>query len=139
MADTTMETALAALAAALTAATTVVVIRNADRPEEVPAAGLVVLRDGAQADIEESFSPLRYHIQHAAEVVVLASTEAKRDGLVKILSDALVADRTLGGAVEFLEVGAIGLDMADFDDSEAARGALLPVTLHYTTLGSPAG
>ena len=29
--------------------------------------------------------------------------------------------------------------MADFDGAEGCRGALLPVTLHYTTLGSPAG
>lgn len=139
MADTAMETALAALAAALTAATTVAVIRNADRPEEVPAAGLVVLRDGAQADIEESFSPLRYHIQHAAEVVVLAPDEAVRDTVLAALSAALVADRTLAGAVEWLDLQPVSLDMADFDGAEGCRGALLPVTLHYTTLGSPAG
>lgn len=138
MASTAMEAALAALASALDAATTVEVIRNSDRPEEVPSAGLVVLRDGAQGEIEETFSPLRYHIQHQAEVVVLAPTEATRDTVLGALSDALAGNRTLSGAVESLDIGAISLDPADFDGAEALRCALMPVTLYYTTLGSPA-
>ena len=139
MPDTTMEAALAALAAALDAATAVEVIRNSDRPEDVPAAGLVVLQDGSQGDTEQSFSPLRYHIDHTANVVVMAPSEAVRDGILGDLVPALVADRTLGGAVEWVEIGAVSFDMADFDAAEALRGAVLPVVMHYTTLASPAG
>ena len=138
MATTALETALAALASALDAATTVEVIRNSDRPEEVPSAGLVVLRDGAQADMIETFSPLRYHIEHVAEVVVLAPTESTRDTVLGALSSALASNRTLTGKVEALDIGAISLDPADFDGAEALRCALMPVTLYYTTLGSPA-
>lgn len=139
MPDTTMEAALAALASALDAATTVEVIRNSDRPEEVPAGGLVVLRDGAQAEVEESFSPLRYHVQHLAEVVVLAADEGTRDAILADLSAALVAARTLSGAVEWVGIQAVSFDLADFDGAEGLRGALMPVELHYTTLASPAG
>jgi hypothetical protein len=139
MPDTTMETALAALASALDAATTVEVIRNSDRPETVPAAGLVVLRDGAQGDVEESFSPLRYHIEHVAEVVVMADTETTRDAILSDLGLALAGNRTLGGAVEFIELRAVSFDPADFDGAEALRCALLPVALHYTTLATPTG
>ena len=139
MADTTLETALLALVSALDGSTTAEVIRSATRPEEVPAAGLVVVRDGSQQEAEMSMSPLRYHIDHGAEVVVHAPDEATRDTLIAGLAAALVADRTLGGAVEYLEVGAISLDDADFDGSAGIPGAQLPVTLSYTTLGSPAG
>lgn len=139
MADTALETALSALVAALDGATAAEVIRNATRPEDVPAAGLVVVRDGAQQEAEASMSPLRYHIEHGAEVVVHAPDAATRDTLLAGLAAALVADRTLGGAVEFLEVGAIGLDDADFDGVAGVPGALMPVVLSYTTLGSPAG
>lgn len=112
-------------------------IRNADRPEDVPAAGLVVLRDGAQTDSEESFSPLRYHIEHTAEVVVLAPTEAGRSTLAKTLADTLVADRTLGGAVEYIEIRPTSMEEADFDGPAGIPGLLMPVALHYTVLGSP--
>jgi hypothetical protein len=139
MADTTMESALVALATALDAATTLEVIRNSDRPEKIPSGGLVVLRDGAQGEVEESFSPLRYHIQHVAEVVILAPTEDARDDALKDLSDALVANRTLTGAVEYVAIQPVSFDMADFDGAEGLRGALMPVELHYTVLGSPAG
>jgi hypothetical protein len=139
MADTTMEAALAALAAALDAATAVEVIRNSDRPESVPAAGLVVLRDGAQAEAEETFSPLRYHVEHVAEVVVLAQDEATRDAVLSDLGLALAGNRTLGGAVEFLELRSVSFDPADFDGAEALRCALMPVALHYTTLATPTG
>lgn len=139
MPDTALETALAALASALDAATAVEVIRNSDRPEAVPAAGLVTIADGSQADVEETFSPLRYHIEHLAEVVVMAPTEAVRDTILSALSAALVANRTLSGAVEYLEVRPVSLDPADFEGAEALRCALMPVALHYTTLASPAG
>lgn len=139
MADTTMEAALAALASALDAATTVEVIRNSDRPEDVPTAGLVVLRDGGQGDVEESFSPLRYHVQHVAEVVVMAPSEATRDAILDDLSTALVANRTLTGVVEWLAVQPVSFDLADFDAAEGVRGARMPVEMHYTTLASPAG
>jgi hypothetical protein len=129
--------ALAALASVLGAATAVEVIRNSDRPEAVPAAGLITLNDGSQAVVDEVFSPLRYHVEHIADVVVLAQTEAKRDQILKVLSDALVGNRTLGGAVEFLQLRAVSLDPADFDGAEALRCALMPVALHYTTLASP--
>ena len=139
MPDTTMEAALAALASALDAATTVEVIRNSDRPEAVPAAGLVILRDGSQAEVEETFSPLRYHVQHVVEVIVMATTETTRDAILDDLSTALVANRTLTSAIEYLAIGALSFDMADFDAAEGLRAALMPVELHYTTLASPAG
>lgn len=139
MASTALEAALAALVAALDGATAAEVIRNASRPEEVPAGGLVVVRDGSQQEAEASMSPLRYHIEHGAEVVVHAPDAGSRDTLMKALSDALIADRTLGGAVEYLDVGAISLDDADFDGAAGIPGALMPVVLSYTTLGSPAG
>jgi hypothetical protein len=139
MAATTLETALRALTAALDAATAAEVLRNADRPERVGPAGLVVLGDGSQAEMEVSLSPLRYHVVHQAQVIVVAQDEATRDAILADIAAALVADRTLSGAVEWLDLGPVDLDLADFADAEALRAALLPVDMHYTTLGNPAG
>jgi hypothetical protein len=138
MSGSKMEAALAALATALDAATTVAVIRNSDRPEAIPATGLVVLRDGAQGEVEESFSPLRYHIEHVAEVVVLAPDEETRDDVLAELSTALAAARTLSGAIEYLVIDPISFDLGDYDAAEAVRAALMPVRMYYTTLASPA-
>ena len=147
MADTVLETALAALVDALEAAVAGAeptdpapeVIRNADLPEEVPEIGLIILRDGAQGGVEESFSPLRYHVEHTAEVVVLAPDEGGRDALVALVSAGLVEDRTLGGEVEWLQVDPVSLDVAEFEGAAGVLAVALPVTMAYTTLASPAG
>jgi hypothetical protein len=37
-------------------------------PERVPAAGLLILRDGETGEPEVTLSPLRYHDEHRAEI-----------------------------------------------------------------------
>lgn len=39
-------------------------------PERVPADGLLILRDGEPGEPEVTLSPLRYHYQHAAKMLV---------------------------------------------------------------------
>jgi hypothetical protein len=133
-----IETALAALANVLDLATTQPLIRNSDRPESVPAGGIVMVRDGEQTEVEESYSPLRFHIQHVAEVIVVAATESDRDTLMGVLSTALVGNPTLSGAVEWCQVEPVSFDLGDYEGAEAVRAARMPVTLFYTTLASPA-
>jgi hypothetical protein len=133
-----IETALAALAATLDAATSASVIRNADRPESVPAGGIILLRDGEQTEVEETFSPLRFHIQHVAEVVIVAASESDRDTLLGLASAAIVANPTLTGAVEHAQVEPVSFDLGDYEGAEAVRAGRMPVALFYTTLASPA-
>ena len=64
---TPRETILAALHARLSALPATA-LRGDVLPERVPAAGLMILRDGEPGEPEVTLSPLRYHYQHRDEI-----------------------------------------------------------------------
>lgn len=70
-------------------------------PERIPAAGLIILRDGPPGEPEVTLSPVRYHYQHRAELEVVVQAGSGRasafDGLIAAIGAAHKADRTLGG------------------------------------------
>ena len=86
------------------------VLRGEVLPERVPAAGLLILRDGDPGEPAVTLSPLRYHYQHRAEVeaVVQAGTgrDAAFDALAAGVGTLLSADRTLGGLCDWVEAEA---------------------------------
>ncbi len=97
------ETILAALHTQLSvlAAT---VLRGEVVPERVPAAGLVILRDGEPGEPEVHLSPLEYHWRQRAEleaVVQGASCDADFDALCAAIAAVIAADRTLGGVCDW--------------------------------------
>lgn len=110
-------------------------MRNADRPEAVPAGGLLILRDGERQNEEHTLSPHRVAVEHGAEVEVFASDEGLRDALAENVRAAVSADRTLGGTVEHARVSARQDQLAAFDGAEAVRAALLTVALCFTEDG----
>ncbi len=97
---TTRETVLAALHTRLQPLAALV-LRDEVLPERIPAAGLIILRDGQPGEPEVTLSPLRYHYQHRAELeVVVQSTNGRAtafDTLIASIGSVLEADRTLGG------------------------------------------
>lgn len=133
------ETALAALLGVVTsAATGATVVRNDTADERLPAGGLVVVRDGQQTDELEMFSPLRFAVTHQADVEIIAATEAARDTLLGLIVAALLANRTLSGAVDWTQPEAPDLATVDFPDAQGMRAARLPVSMLFTVLGSAA-
>ena len=74
---TPRETILAALHARLSALPATA-LRGEVLPECVPAAGLLILRDGEPGEPEVSLSPLRCHYQHRAEIETVKSAESTR-------------------------------------------------------------
>jgi len=135
------ENALVALTAAVSAAVTAPVMRDAAWPERVGPAGLVIVRDGRIANATAMLSPLAYIHEHEAEIELIvpagASDRAALDALAMAIGAAIAADRMLGGAVEFAEPGPLDLDAFDIGDSAAIRAARLPVTLTFTTAATP--
>ena len=106
-------------------------------PERVPAAGLLILRDGEPGEPAVTLSPLRYHYQHRAEVeaVVQAGTgrDAAFDALAAGVGTALAADRTLGGLCDWVEAEAPRpVDLA-IDGAAALKAAVIPILLHYAS------
>ena len=115
--------------------------RNAALPERVSDHAMAILRDGEMGEPEVSLSPLTYHWQHqvAIELFVAdtdaAARDARMDGLLTELAGLIEADRTLGGVIEYAEIGAPKFDELAPDGSSGIKACLLPVMLHYSSAG----
>ena len=133
---TTRETILSALHALLQTQPAPV-LRGEVLPERVPAAGLLILRDGDPGEPAVTLSPLRYHYQHRAEVeaVVQSGTgrDAAFDALAAGVGTALAADRTLGGLCDWVEAEAPRpVDLA-VEGAATLKAAVIPIVLHYAS------
>lgn len=139
--STTLETALQALAAALSALPGGAKLeRNADVPTTVDLPGLLILRDGDPGEPEITLSPLRYSFDHVAalEIYVQAGATTARaatlpDLLAEVGAALAGASRTLGGRVEFVSWSAPSFDDTPVAGAATIRGAHVAVTLSYTT------
>ena len=135
---TTRETILTALhirlqpLAALT-------LRDDVLPERIPAAGMIILRDGQPGEPEVTLSPLRYHYQHRAELEVVVQVGTGRasafDTLIAAIGMALETDRTLGGLCDWVEPEAPASVDLPIEGAAALKAAIVTVVLHYTTTG----
>ena len=134
--STPRETILTALADLLRTLPNVPVLRSEVLPERVPAAGLLILRDGEPGDPEITLSPLAYHYQHRAEIEAVVQG-ANRDTafatLCASIGAAISADRTLGGRCDWVEAEAPRpVDLA-VEGAASLKAAVIPVVLHYAT------
>ncbi len=116
--------------------------RNAALPERIADHAMAILRDGEMGEPEVSLSPLTYHWQHqvAIELFVAdpdgSARDARMDGLLVELATLIELDRTLGGQVEYAEIGPPKFDELAPDGSSGIKACLLPVILHYSSSGS---
>ena len=131
--------AVFALLGQLTLGTTVK--RNAALPERIADHAMAILRDGEMGEPEVSLSPLTYHWQHqvAIELFVAdadaSAREARMDGLLVELATLIERDRTLGGQVEYAEIGPPKFDELAPDGTSGIKACLLPLVLHYSSPG----
>ncbi len=135
---TARETILAALHARLQPLSALV-MRDEVLPERIPAAGLIILRDGQPGEPEVTLSPLRYHYQHRAELEVVVQASNGRatafDTLIAAIGTALETDRTLGGLCDWVEPEAPASIDLPIEGAAALKAAVITVVLHYTTTG----
>ncbi len=135
---TTRESVLAALHARLQPLAALT-LRDEVLPERIPAAGLIILRDGQPGEPELTLSPLRYHYQHRAELEVVVQAGTGRasafDDLISAIGTVLEADRTLGSLCDWVEPEAPASVDLPFEGAAALKAAVITVVLHYTTTG----
>ena len=135
---TSRELVLAALHARLLPLTALI-LRDEVLPERIPAAGLIILRDGQPGEPEVTLSPLRYHYQHRAELEVVVQAGSGRasafDSLIASIGTALESDRTLGGLCDWVEPEAPASVDLPIEGAAALKAAIITVVLHYTTTG----
>ena len=114
-----------------------IVLRNEVLPERIPAAGLLILRDGTPGEAEVTLSPLRYHWQHRAEVEVFirgsSGLELAFDALAERVGHVIAADRTLGGLCDWVEAEAPRPVDLPVEGAASLKAAVIPVVLHYST------
>ena len=114
-------------------------LRDEVLPERIPAAGLIILRDGQPGEPEVTLSPLRYHYQHRAELEVVVQASNGRasafDTLIAAIGTALEAERTLGGLCDWVEPEAPASVDLPIEGAAALKAAVITVVLHYTTTG----
>jgi hypothetical protein len=115
--------------------------RNAALPERVSEHAMAILRDGEMGEPEVSLSPLTYHWQHQVAIEVFVADPdasaryARMDDLLIELAVMIEADRTLGGVVEYADIGPPKFDELAPDGSSGIKACLLPVVLHYSSSG----
>ena len=134
---TPRETILSALADLLRTVPFVPVLRGGVLPERVPAAGIMILRDGNPGEPGVTLSPLTWHYQHRAELEVVVQATAGRDAafdhLIAQIGAALSADRTLGGLCDWVEAEAPEPVDLPIEGAASLKAAIIPVVLHYST------
>jgi hypothetical protein len=111
------------------------VLRGEILPERVPAAGLLILRDGDPGEPAVTLSPLRYHYQHRAEIEAVVqgiARDASFAALATGVGAVLSADRTLGGLCDWVEAEAPRpVDLA-VEGAASLKAAVIPIVLHYS-------
>jgi hypothetical protein len=136
------ETILTALADLLRTIPFVPVMRGEVLPERIPAAGLLILRDGDPGEPGTTLSPLAYHYQHRAELEVMVQAASERDlrfdQLIAQIGAALAADRTLGGLCDWVEAEAPRPVDLPVEGTASVKAAVVPVILHYS-MADPLG
>ena len=111
-------------------------LRGEVLPERIPAAGLLILRDGEPGEPEVTLSPLRYPYQHRAEIEAVVqglNRDAAFDTLVASVGTALASDPTLGGLCDWVEAEAPRPVDLPVEGAVSLKAAVIPVVLHYTT------
>jgi hypothetical protein len=135
---TPRETILAALHARLSALPATA-LRGDLLPERVPAAGLLILRDGEPGEPEVTLSPLRYHYQHRSEIEAVvqgAARDAAFDTLCANVGAAISEDRTLGSLCDWIEAEAPRPVDLPVEGAASLKAAVITIILHYST-GDP--
>ena len=134
--STTRETILAALHTRLRSLAATA-LHDEVLPERIPSAGLIILRDGQPGEPEVTLSPLRYHYQHRAELVVIVQAPENRatafDILIASTGAVLTVDRSLGGLCDLVEPEAPASVDLPVEGAVALKAAVVAVILHYST------
>jgi len=115
--------------------------RNAALPERIAEHAMAILRDGEMGEPEVSLSPLTYHWQHQVVIELFvahldaSARDARMDGLLTELATLIEADRTLGGVIEYAEIGPPKFDELAPEGTSGIKACLLPLVLHYSSSG----
>lgn len=122
------------------------VVRNpeSELPADETERWVLSIRDGDTGEPEVSLSPPAYEYEHEAAlaltVVKIGAADADTlfSSIVEKIGELLDADPTIGGAVDWAQLGTLNTDEVDQEVMAGFKAAIIPVRLLYTTT-SPQG
>ena len=131
------ETIIAALRTALTDGLPIEVHRNASLPEVIGENGFASLGDGAPGEpVDVTMSPITYSYAHSMPLDLAVQT-ADNDAALKVLKDAvnttILADRTLGGLCEWIEIFPQEAEAGAFPGAASVKFQIINLVVHYQT------
>lgn len=125
---------VALIAAALPSAAVLGPDDDAVAATRVDQDGNVTVETGDPGEPEIDLSPLSYNYSHKIGVELVAASEAALDAMLDAIGKMVVANRTLGGLVEWLDTSApVTEDLGVVDGAMPPRVASLIVTALYAT------
>lgn len=131
------EPILVALHALLAGGLEATVLRNATLPEVVSAAGFANLVDGAPGDpIDVALSPITYSYAHTVPLELAVQTSDNDTALASLKEDvsaAILADRTLGGLCEWIEIFPQSAEAGAFPGAARVKFQIVNLVVHYQT------
>jgi hypothetical protein len=131
------ETALQALLAVLQTIPSITVKRNEILPVKIPESGLIILFDGEVNVAETLLSPLRYFLQHRAEVQVsvqkptASARDAALDTILTAIAAVITSSPTLGSTVDVAVLEAPQFTDEPVEGAAGLKIASIPVLLEY--------
>jgi len=132
------ERVLAAVFAALQTVPGATVRRNEALPQAVPAGGLIIMRDGTPGEPDVTLNPRTEYYSHAIDVEAFApdNDSGALDDLLRGIDEAISADDSFGGLVEYLAVGDVEVDAFAGDGAAPMLAARISVIVEYQTSGA---
>lgn len=136
MSEQVIEAVVALVKAALPSAD---VERNRSKPQSVAAAGTVIVRDGDPGEPDIDLSPLAYNYAHQIPLelsiypTASVTAEAGLDAMKTGLAAAVMANRTLGGRCQFLDLMPGTTDDLDAPGAVPGRWCEVIVVASYVT------
>lgn len=111
---------------------------GAERPRRIDPIGTVIVRDGDPGEPEIDLSPPTYFYDHRLPVELLAFKQSidlrtVLDRMAGKIGAAVLADRSLGGSVMFLDVTAATYSAVLETGSQTQMGATFDVIAQYST------
>lgn len=115
------------------------VYRNLDKPQKVPSAGMIVVRDGTSEEPEVLLNPLTYIYEHLIAVEVMAQNadaslrDTQIDSLLANIGSVINANRSLDGLAEWLEAKTPETTEEVIEGTSTIRTASLQVMVRFFT------
>ena len=114
-------------------------MRNQLDAAAIPPGGLINVRDGDPGDPETLLSPTLYYYEHRAEIDVIVDADtspdvdATFDACKLAIGQAIDADRTLGGLVDYASGEPSVFQAEPIENAPGWKAGTIAVVLQYDT------